>query len=83
MNLFDLEKKINRIIDSDIIDIGAESSRPNSKPIAEKDELSRLEIVFDNMELFGDKLLSIDTYKPLVAKKALMNGFGMINDIYG
>ena len=83
MKPHDLKKKINQIIDSDIIDIGAESSRPNSKPITINDELNRLEVVFDNMELFENKFLSIDTYKPLVAKKALMNGFSMINDIYG
>jgi len=83
VNFKDLEKKSKKIIRADIIDIGAESTRPNSKPLTEKEELDRLNIVFDNMHLFNNKKLSIDTYKPNVARRALINGFSMINDIYG
>ena len=78
-----LKDNLKKIIKSDIIDIGAESTRPTSKPLTYKEELKRLEIVFDNMDLFKSKVLSIDTYKPLVAKEALLNGFDIINDIYG
>ena len=78
-----LKDNVKKIIKSDIIDIGAESTRPTSKPLTYKKELKRLEIVFDNMDLFKSKVLSIDTYKPLVAKEALLNGFDIINDIYG
>tara|TARA_X000001036_G_scaffold118615_1_gene112131 strand:+ start:742 stop:1512 length:771 start_codon:yes stop_codon:yes gene_type:complete len=80
-NLFN--KNVKKIIKSDIIDIGAESTRPSSKPLTYIEELKRLEIVFDNMMIFKNKALSIDTYKPLVAKEALNNGFNIINDIYG
>jgi len=78
-----LRKNLKKIINADIIDIGAESTRPNSKPLTEHEELNRLDLVFNNMELFKDKVLSIDTYKPFVAREALSNGFSMINDIYG
>ena len=39
-------------------------------------------MVFQNIELFKNKILSIDTYKPAVAKEALLNGFHIINDIW-
>ncbi len=78
-----LKNNVRKIINSDIIDVGAESTRPGSKPLTDLEELKRLEIVFDNKDLFQDKILSIDTYKPLVAKEAILNGFNMINDIYG
>jgi len=78
-----LKQNLKKIINADIIDVGAESTRPNSKPLTEHEELSRLDLVFNNIELFKDKILSIDTYKPFVAREALSNGFSMINDIYG
>ena len=65
---------------ADIIDIGCESSRPGSKPVSENVELSRLNDFLDK-DLHFDKILSIDTYKPKVARFALENGFNMINDI--
>ena len=67
---------------ADIVDIGFESSRPGANPISEKDELHRLFNILDIIENF-EQILSIDTYKPNVAKTALNNGFKMINDIMG
>ena len=76
LNLFDnIEYK-----HADIIDIGCESSRPGSIPVCEKDEISRLTQFLD-MEHPFQGFLSIDTYKPAVARFALKNGFNMINDI--
>ena len=65
---------------SDIIDVGCESTRPFSSSIDLKTELKRLStfIECNNMD---NQYLSIDTYKPEVAKFALQNGFSMINDI--
>ena len=65
---------------SDIIDFGCESSRPGAKAVSENVELSRLNDFLDK-DLHFDKILSIDTYKPNVARFALENGFNMINDI--
>ena len=83
MDVHSLKKKIKRVINSDITDIGAESTRPKSEPLLESEELNRLDLIFDNLDLLKDKVLSIDTYKPMVAKKAILNGFAIINDIYG
>ena len=68
------KQNVKQVINADIIDIGAESTRPGSKPLSKCEELDRLNIVFDNIELFKNKILSIDTYKVLVAREALMNG---------
>ena len=78
-----LKERINKIINSDIIDVGAESSRPGAKSLSVKEELNRLDLIFDNIDLFMNKTLSIDTYKPDIAKKALSNGFTIVNDIFG
>ncbi|SVD10136.1 uncharacterized protein METZ01_LOCUS362990, partial [marine metagenome] len=65
---------------ADILDIGAESSRPGASPVSEKIELSRISDFLDRWNQFN-KMLSIDTYKPAIARYALENGFTMINDI--
>ena len=67
---------------ADVVDIGFESSRPGANPLTEKDELNRLTDILINISNFH-QTLSIDTYKPSVAKLALENGFNMINDIKG
>ena len=67
---------------SDIVDIGFESSRPGAIPLSEQDELNRLFDILEDVLKFK-QTLSIDTYKPKVAKTALENGFNMINDITG
>lgn len=69
---------------ADIIDIGGESSRPGSMPIDAEEELSRVLPVIQKIKShYPDALLSIDTYKPEVAEKAVLNGVSIINDIYG
>ena len=67
---------------ADIVDIGFESSRPGANPLSENDELNKLFDFLENVANF-EQTLSIDTYKPNVAKTALENGFNMINDIRG
>ncbi len=67
---------------ADIVDIGFESSRPGANPISEFDEINRLNDFLNHVSIFK-QTLSIDTYKPQVAKFALENGFNMINDIGG
>ncbi len=68
---------------ADIIDIGAESTRPGSAGITASEELRRLLPV---LQLLRGKLripISIDTRKASVAKIALGAGAQMINDISG
>ena len=77
-----LQKKIQSFKYSDIIDVGAESSRPFSNPISYDEEIKRLSIFIDIVESIK-KPLSIDSYKPEVIKYALNHGFNIINDISG
>jgi dihydropteroate synthase len=67
---------------ADIIDIGAESTRPGSLPLSAEDEWNRLKPLLS--ELSKDKFdlpVSIDTQKSEVAVKALDLGASIINDI--
>lgn len=67
---------------SDILDIGAESSRPGATPTPEGEELRRLLPVVREMATWGVPI-SVDTYKPVVMRAALAAGATMINDITG
>ena len=68
---------------ADILDIGAESSRPGSKPISEEIEIERLsEVIPDLVKRFSIPI-SVDTYKPNVAERVLEMGASIINDITG
>ena len=68
---------------ADIIDIGAESTRPGSKPTAEAEELRRLIPVLKRLRGKLAVPLSVDTYKFAVAEKALEHGADIINDPSG
>lgn len=67
---------------SDILDIGAESSRPGAIPTPEDEELRRLLPVLKEITTWGIPV-SVDTYKPAVMRAALAAGATMINDITG
>lgn len=67
---------------ADILDIGAESSRPGAIPTPEAEELRRLLPVLAEVASWGVPI-SIDTYKPRVMAAALSAGAVMINDITG
>ncbi|MGB4600443.1 MAG: dihydropteroate synthase [Trichlorobacter sp.] len=68
---------------ADIIDIGAESTRPGAPPVTAAEELGRLLPV---VEQLADRLtipISIDTWKASVAEETLAAGAEIINDISG
>ena len=65
---------------ADILDIGAESSRPGAIQTPEDEELRRLLPVLREIVDWGAPL-SVDTYKPAVMRAALDAGAAMINDI--
>jgi dihydropteroate synthase len=67
---------------ADIVDIGAESTRPGTAPLPLQQELDRLVPVVEALANCG-KPLSIDTYKPDVMRATLSAGADMINDITG
>ena len=64
-----------------ILDLGAESSRPGATPTSLDEELSRLLPVLEALRDCGVPL-SVDTYKPEVMRAAIADGAAMINDIY-
>ena len=67
---------------ADILDIGAESTRPEAVTISVDEELSRLEKILPALKNF-DVPISVDTYKPEVADEALKLGADIINDVHG
>jgi dihydropteroate synthase len=67
---------------ADIIDIGAESTRPGVQPLPAEAELERLLPVLYALRDCG-KPLSVDTRNPLVMREALIAGADMINDVNG
>ncbi len=67
---------------ADIIDIGAESTRPGAKRVSEEDERSRVLGAVDALIPEG-AVLSIDTTRASVALAALDHGAQIINDVSG
>jgi dihydropteroate synthase len=65
---------------ADLIDVGAESTRPGSARISEAEELRRLVPVLKRLRNRLTVPLSVDTYKAGVAEKALELGAEVIND---
>ena len=69
---------------ADIIDIGGESTRPGHRQIPIAEEIERVVPVIRAVrERFADWPISIDTYKPAVARAALAAGADCINSIWG
>lgn len=66
---------------ADIIDIGGESTGPNSKNIPLKEELNRVIPFLKKLRKQTKLLISIDTYKSEVAKQALEAGANWVNDV--
>ena len=66
----------------DIVDIGAESTRPGAKPVDEAREMARVDQVLAEVAAL-DVPLSIDTTKAAVAARALSVGAVLVNDVGG
>jgi len=68
---------------ADFLDIGAESTRPGHRPVAEAEELRRL---LPSLEAVAARVsipVSVDTWKSGVARAALDAGACIINDVWG
>jgi len=67
-----------------LIDVGGESTRPQAAPISVEQELARVvpvvRVLYDTLP--KEVMISIDTYKEVVARQALDAGACMINDIW-
>jgi dihydropteroate synthase len=67
---------------ADILDLGAESTRPGASPVSATEELGRLHAVLPEL-LRLNRPVSIDTQKPAVAAEALRLGAVVLNDVSG
>jgi dihydropteroate synthase len=77
-------KRIKNMIDAgaDIIDIGGESTRPGSKIVSQKNELTRVKNVIKKFKKkYSKTLLSIDTRKSQVMNFSIKHNANIINDV--
>tara|TARA_B100000035_G_scaffold315092_1_gene333866 strand:- start:1747 stop:2544 length:798 start_codon:yes stop_codon:yes gene_type:complete len=65
----------------DIIDIGAESSKPGSRPVSSKDQIIKIEPVVEAIREISDKPISIDTRNAEVIRKLIKYKINIVNDI--
>lgn len=74
-----------RMVDegADVLDLGAQSTRPGHTPVSAKEEISRLRSVLPALRRAVDVPISVDTYYADVARYALDEGADLINDIWG
>jgi dihydropteroate synthase len=78
--LFQTQKMLHE--GATFIDIGAYSSKPNAELVSEDEELARITPVVNLiLKEFPEALLSIDTFRGLIAKESIENGAALINDI--
>ncbi|HEX3203792.1 MAG TPA: dihydropteroate synthase [Nitrospiraceae bacterium] len=66
---------------ADLLDVGAESSRPGADPVEEAEELRRLLPVVRELAKRTSVPISVDTTKAAVAERALDLGASLINDV--
>ena len=80
----DILNKVEKMLNegATFIDVGGYSSKPNANDVSENEELKRvipvIELLVNN---YPDILISIDTFRSTIAKKAVKAGACMINDI--
>lgn len=69
---------------ADILDLGAESTRPGSRPLGAEEETARLLPAFQAIRArWPAALVSVDTRHPATAARALEAGADIINDVTG
>ncbi len=68
---------------AEILDLGGESTRPGAGPVPAEEEWLRLEPVLKPLCPKTDARISVDTYKPEIAAKALALGADLVNDVTG
>jgi len=68
---------------ADILDIGGESTRPGARPVPADEEWRRIGPVIEAVARDVDIPISVDTYKPRIARKAIRAGAVIVNDVRG
>ena len=79
-------KKIEYMIKNgaSIIDIGGCSTRPGSESISISNEWNRIkDVIKDSVKIFPNIIISVDTFRAEIAKRALDEGASIINDVSG
>jgi dihydropteroate synthase len=82
----DMVKRVEEMLSdgADLVDLGAYSSRPGATHISEQEEWERLQpaikVILRN---YPETLISVDTFRSSIARKAYEEGASMINDISG
>lgn len=66
-----------------LVDVGAESTRPGATPLTDDEEWARLSLVLPELLKRFPGKISLDTYHPMTAHKALGLGEVIINDVTG
>ncbi len=67
---------------ADMLDIGGESASTNRPPVDEQEEISRVLPLVERVAELG-AIVSVDTYKPAVARAAIEAGASVVNDVSG
>jgi dihydropteroate synthase len=85
---FDAEVAVRDAIEmvaqgADLLDIGGESTRPGAEPLPADEEIARVVPVIDALRRRTDVPLSVDTYKAVVAERAIDAGAVIVNDVSG
>lgn len=79
-----LEQALKMVQDgADIIDIGANSTRPNAEVLSAEEELNIIKEYIPFLTEKVNAVFSVDTFYPEVAEYALNNGVSVINDVSG
>ena len=80
--LVQVEKFINYGVD--VIDMGAQSTRPGAEEVGSAIEIDRLiPVLREVRKRFPNIIISVDTFNSDVAFEALLNGANWINDVTG
>jgi dihydropteroate synthase len=68
---------------ADLIDIGGESGVTTQPPVAPEEETERVVPLIERVTRELGALVSVDTYKPVVARAAIAAGAAIVNDVSG
>jgi len=65
-----------------ILDVGGQSTRPNSERISAEEELKRVLPAIEALhQAFPEQIISVDTYYAVVAREAVQAGASIVNDV--
>jgi len=68
---------------ADMLDVGGESATTNRPPVAPEQEAELVVPLIERLASGLGALVSVDTYKPLVARAAIAAGASIVNDVSG